>query len=253
MVSLTIAKQRYRKPSFSSSPTLTKLLLALYNSVTLTLSTLTTLTALILPIPFIPTPRLTLLTTLFILSVLVLASGTIAHVSTLRYPQQQTYLQWYTAESTLSIVFANLPFLSSLVVTKAPARIRSTLQWPRSRQGSLADLNALTTMRMVRVNSMASTVPELTSPIDAEQGDGWSGVKRDVDGTAKESGVSGTISPREEVVHGQVGPALPSPSLMRSGTRDGSSVPKTRLSGGLAEMGEVNLQDSGQGWPIYWR
>jgi hypothetical protein len=100
---------------------------------------------------------------------------------------------------------------------------------------------------------MASTVLELTSLVDAEKGDGWSGVGRYGDGTAKESGGSGTISLREGVVHGQVGPALPSPSLTRPATRDGPSVPKMRLSGGLAEMGEVNLQDSRQGWPIYWR
>lgn len=37
------------------------------------------------------------------------------------------------------------------------------------------------------------------------------------------------------------------------GLRRDSEVPKMRLSGGLAEMGELSLHDTRQGWPIYWR
>jgi hypothetical protein len=53
-------------------------------------------------------------------------------------------------------------------------------------------------------------------------------------------------------VDDQEGPALPSPPAVRPETRDGQ-VPKMRLSGGLAEMGELSLHDTTQGWPIYWR
>jgi hypothetical protein len=45
---------------------------------------------------------------------------------------------------------------------------------------------------------------------------------------------------------------VPNPVALRPETRD-SQVPKMRLSGGLAEMGELSLQDTTQGWPIYWR
>jgi hypothetical protein len=190
----------------------------------------------ILPIAFIPTPRRILLFILLLLSTLVLASSAISRISILRHPNQQAYLPWYTAESTLSIVFANLPFLTSLVVTAAPARMRSTLAWPRSRQESLVDVR--TSQPPLRTDSMmTSSSTQCTELVDVEKGEGWSGVER----SAKEDGVvCEATSSTDNTVDG---PALPSQLL----------VPKTRLSGGLAEMGELSLQETGQGWPIYWR
>ena len=121
--------------------------------------------------------------------------------------------------------------------------------WPRSRQGSLADGEVEQTGRVERVGSTASTMTEVASPIDVEKGEGWA---EDGDRRSKDSAVVEGRSPRDSAVSGQSGPALPSSLLMRDGMQD-SSVPKTRLSGGLAEMGELSLQDTTQGWPIYWR
>jgi hypothetical protein len=109
----------------------------------------------------------------------------------------------------------------------------------------------------VRVNSEASTIIEITSPVDPEKAGDWSaGVRAaltDGDRSSKDSDMCEAMSPKDSAAYGQIGPALPSlPPVMRPETRDGL-VPKTRLSGGLAEMGELSLQDTTQGWPIYWR
>lgn len=92
--------------------------------VSITFSTLTTLLVLILPTHFIPTPRLFLLALLTNTGILTLIFGTLARHSILITPESQSYLFYYTSESTLLIVFANLPFLTSLVVSTAPTRIR---------------------------------------------------------------------------------------------------------------------------------
>ncbi|KAF1921600.1 hypothetical protein BDU57DRAFT_413055, partial [Ampelomyces quisqualis] len=112
----------------------------------------------ILPVPFIPTPRRLLLAVLLILSTLVLVTGIVARASILQHSTLPSYLLWYTSESTLSIIFANLPFLTSFVVTAAPARIRhfssqlALPQWPRSTRGSWAynDATARSSPRTMR-------------------------------------------------------------------------------------------------------
>ncbi|UPX14830.1 uncharacterized protein EKO05_0005301 [Ascochyta rabiei] len=123
--------------------------------VSLTLSTLTTFLVLILPTPFIPTPRRFLLAILTATGTLTLVFGIFARCLVLTAPDSRTYLFFYITEPTLLIIFANLPFLASLVVSTAPARIRefgrsiSFLRdggdtplspWPRSRRASVPSL-----------------------------------------------------------------------------------------------------------------
>jgi hypothetical protein len=192
----------------------------------------TTLLTLIIPVPFIPTPRRMLLAILLLLSTLILITGIVARASILANPKARTYLYYYTTESSLGIFFANLPFLMSLVT---PERIRhlssqlSLSQWPRSRRQSWAPIPTRTS----RLGSIATTIG---SPIDPEKTEDWS----------RHSAGSGQQSVNDSE------PSIPSPSVLRPQTSD-SQVPKMRLSGGLAEMGELSLQDTTQGWPIYWQ
>jgi hypothetical protein len=212
----------------------------------------------ILPVPFIPTPRRLLLAILLLLSTLVLITGIAGRASILAYPSQSLYLYFYTTESSLGIFFANLPFLTSLVTPSRIRHLSSQIAWPRSRRGSWAYNDAEIPMppRHPRLNSVATT---LASPIDLEKAEDWNqegrrnengssgNTRRDGDGERlRNSAASDPSSMRESDL------AVPSPSAMRPETRD-SQVPKTRLSGGLAEMGELSLQDTTQGWPIYWR
>lgn len=223
----------------------------------------------LLPVPFIPTPRRLLLAILLLLGTLVLIAGIVSRALILTTPTRTiksspaSYLSWYTTESTLSIIFANLPFLMSLVVTAAPARIRhfSLAQWPRSRRGSLSwDDNAGSRpeLRTMRFNSTATTIAELTVTHNLAKGMQESG-----SGNAGAESTSRPMSPDRiercerrdsgnSILSSDSYLQLPSPSATRPETRD-SQVPKMRLSGGLAEMGELSLQDTRQGWPIYWR
>lgn len=125
--------------------------------VSLTLSTITTTLVLIIPTPFIPTPRHLLLAILTITGILTLIFGVLAKYSILTAPTSQAYLFYYTSEITLLIIFANLPFLASLVVSTTPARIREfgrnislsrdgthmpLSPWPRSARLSVQDTEA---------------------------------------------------------------------------------------------------------------
>ncbi|KAF2825581.1 hypothetical protein CC86DRAFT_259350, partial [Ophiobolus disseminans] len=128
-----------------------------HTALTLAFDIPNTLLIMILPVPFIPTPRRPLLAILLLLSTLVLTTNIISHTTILTATSTPpSYLNYTTATSSLSILFANLPFLTS-VVTAAPARIRqmSLSQWPRSRRGSWE----VQTPRS-RLDSVASTVKE---------------------------------------------------------------------------------------------
>jgi hypothetical protein len=289
----------------------------------------------LLAVPFIPTPRRILLAVLLLLGILVLISGVLSRTSILTHSTSASYLHWTTAESSLSIIFANLPFLTSLVVTAAPARIRqmSFSQWPRSRRQSLELDMAVAPNRSSRFGSMATTISEITSFADVK---GGPESFREVRGSARHSGASSCASspalptppivwdtrglrvwetsPRDSGASGRAispGPhtapiswvneasrvsastainrsanthqsatqsihtpptsapharnsrtsiASPrhsgasseeAPTPVRPGTR-GSMVSRTRLSGGLAEMGDPTPVERTEGWPIYW-
>lgn len=110
----------------------------------------------------------------------------------------------------------------------------------------------------MRFNSTATTIAEVSIGECLEKGVGEGGVgpssplsvtrpggcdRREDGRGSRHSSASGDSDLELE---------LPNPSATRPETRD-SQVPKMRLSGGLAEMGEMSLQDTRQGWPIYWR
>ncbi|KAH7083582.1 hypothetical protein FB567DRAFT_87807 [Paraphoma chrysanthemicola] len=241
---------------FSSNPQCTTF--HAHTALTLSFDVPNTIFIMILPVPFIPTPRRLLLTILLILSTLVLIAGILSRTSVLINPQQPSYLNWYISESTLGIIFANLPFLTSLVVTAAPARIRhfsshlNLSQWPRSRRGSWAFHDAeaaLPPLRTSRLGSNATTVTDLASPVECQKMPAWAmgddSLKQDERPSPRHSATSSQGSSREST------PALPTPPVRRPETRN-SQVPKMRLSGGLAEMGDLTIGDT-QGWPIYWR
>jgi hypothetical protein len=288
-----IHKQPYVIPSCTGRPQLIPTAQCTsyhkHTAVVLSFDVPNTLLIMILPIPFIPTPRRLLLAILLILSTLILITSIISRVSILLHPGRPTYLAWYTTESTLSIIFANLPFLTSLVVTAAPARIRhfsnqlASSQWPRSRRGSW-DNASMPQLRTTRFNSTATTVVELMSPTDLEKGQnvgsprerGWSEGETSRDGAGGEKRVERDAGGelKDALLHAQEAKHAESRDARNSAT-DGhrpvagnctqlsvpvtvhekgeGQVPKTRLSGGLAEMGELSLQDTTQGWPIYWR
>lgn len=227
-----------------------------------------------LPVPFIPTPRRFLLAILLILGTLVFTAGIISRVSILQTPTAPAYLPWYTAESCFSLIFANLPFLTSLVVATAPARIRdfshnlrtsshlALSQWPRSRRGSwncidgsrrgswvttAAPHESLPPLRVSRLDSVGTTttISELPSPVDVEKAPEWSRKYNYIDSPS-------TQSPRQSPRHsGEQSPSIPA-LLSEAESGRASVVPKTRLSGGLAEMGDVSVAGT-EGWPIYWK
>ncbi|KAH7384069.1 hypothetical protein DE146DRAFT_681158 [Phaeosphaeria sp. MPI-PUGE-AT-0046c] len=155
-----------------------------HSALLLALSIPTTLTTMLLPVPFIPTPRRLLLSILLLLGTLVLIASIVSRALILTSHQNSEstnshpmYLSWYTTESTLSIIFANLPFLTSLVVTAAPARMRylssqlALAQLPRSRRESPTwdDINR-PELRTKRFNSTATTIVELTAITHLEKG-----------------------------------------------------------------------------------
>ncbi|KAF2659623.1 hypothetical protein K491DRAFT_590669 [Lophiostoma macrostomum CBS 122681] len=110
-----------------------------HNLVTWIFDLTTTLLIFILVIPFIRTPRKLLLSVLFLLGLIVLTTGIVSRYYILTTPKLPTYLPWYTAEASTSLVFANLPFLSSLVTSSPSNRTRrqrfssvvSLPPWPR--------------------------------------------------------------------------------------------------------------------------
>lgn len=134
----------------------------------LVLSGTTTIVTLILPVPFIPTPRRFLLVSLFLLGIFTLIAGILARTYTLNSPTSSLFLSWSVAETTLLIIFANLPFLSSLITHTAPPRIRqmsshlSLPPWPRS----IKDFSLVHQSRE-RLPSNATTVSFPPSPTRA--------------------------------------------------------------------------------------
>jgi hypothetical protein len=133
---------------------------------------MTTMLIMIIPLPFIPTPRHLLLAILFVLGTLVLISGIISRTMILLGPTDLFYLSLSITESTLSIAFADLPFLTSLVANAAP-RISPHLslsQWPHSRQASWVDNETCTPMRTMTFDSTASTIAEIQSAGELEKG-----------------------------------------------------------------------------------
>ncbi|KAK7192157.1 hypothetical protein PSPO01_01729 [Paraphaeosphaeria sporulosa] len=100
--------------------------------------TTTILLAFVLPIAFIPTPRKALQASLFLLGTCVLGTSILARYYVLVQPRSPMYIHWYTAEVTLMVLFANLPFLSSLFSTAVRARGRSVAlsSWPREYVGA---------------------------------------------------------------------------------------------------------------------
>lgn len=223
-------------------------------AVSLAFSIPNTILIMLLPVPFIPTPRRTLLAILFLIGTLVLASSIASAATILSNPSSPMYLHWTTSESSLSIIFANLPFLTSFVVTAAPARLRTLSthfalnQWPRSRRTSweFSDVESTLPPYRSRAGSSGTVMTELMSTTDVKH---RSGLLENEELTQGTSALA-----REE--QGLQSPVLMPPAMVaRPETRD-SQVPKMRLSGGLAEMGDGDGSVNGngtEGWPIYWR
>jgi len=78
------------------------------------------------------------------------------------HPTTTTYLSLYTAETALLLLFANLPFLSSLANSTTQSRVRhissnlSLSQWPRSYKDTPP-------LRAQRFDSTATTVSAMSS------------------------------------------------------------------------------------------
>lgn len=235
-----------------------------------------------LPVPFIPTPRRLLLAVLFIFGTMVFISGMVSRAAILKDVALPAYLHWYTAESTLSIIFANLPFLTSFFVATAPARLRhfsqnlrsssqlALSQWPRSRRGSwecrdasrrgswTTYSEALPPLRVTRLGSAATTISELSSPVDMEKTPEWSMIgyeiqkgthSRDPSGSTDSRRASAQVSMERDV---EISSSMPPSALAPTPVERLSQVPKMRLSGGLAEMGDISTNNT-EGWPIYWK
>ncbi|KAL5458347.1 hypothetical protein PMIN06_003386 [Paraphaeosphaeria minitans] len=90
------------------------------------------------PIALIPTPRKALQASLFLLGTCVLGASILARYYALVQSRSSMYIHWYTAEVTLMILFANLPFLSSLFSKGGRDRMRSVAlsSWPREYVGA---------------------------------------------------------------------------------------------------------------------
>jgi hypothetical protein len=112
---------------------------------------------------------------------LILTFGILARYSVLRAPNSRAYLVYYASESTLLIIFANLPFLASLVVSTAPARLREFGRnisfsrdgvglplptWPRSRRMSVQSIVA---PPPTRASGMESTTTFMSGIIDRKE------------------------------------------------------------------------------------
>lgn len=153
-----------------------------YAIVSLTFDILTTLFVVILPTPFIPTPRRLLLALLMIVGIMTLIFGILARSYILRAPTSQTHALYYIYEATLLVIFANLPFLASLVVSTTPARIREFSRnisfsrdvmhmplssWPRSSRVSVQDIR----LPPVRVDRWGSTATVMSEALERKD---WS-------------------------------------------------------------------------------
>jgi hypothetical protein len=151
--------------------------------VSLTFDILTTVLVLILPTPFIPTPRHLLLTILMITGIATLIFGILARYYILTAPTSQTHVFYYIYETICLVVFANLPFLTSLVVSTTPERIREfgrnisfscdrvhmpLSPWPRSSRTSVQDIAS----PPMRVERLTSTVTVMSGGIYRKD---WSG------------------------------------------------------------------------------
>lgn len=217
-----------------------------------------TILVMLIPVAFIPTPRRVLLAILLLVGLIILVAGIVSRALILTTPSSLSYLYWTTTESSLSICFANLPFLTSFVTTAAPKRLRhisshlAMSQWPRSRRGSFEMCESgtvLSTVRSSRVGSTATTLVGLPSPVLVKSPSDWAFKGRemqDEEDQRKAYRESSSESSRE-----QHSPLLATPPSMIPQTCE-DEVPKMRLSGGLAEMGQRSPQET-QGWPIYWK
>lgn len=130
-----------------------------------------TVLVLVIPIPLIPTPRRLLLTILMLTGISVLILVILARCYILTAPTTRTYLFHYTYENTLPIVFSNLLFLTSIVVTTTPDRLREfgrdfsfsrkavhmpQSPWPRSRRVSVQCVDP-PSLRLSRLGSSTVT------------------------------------------------------------------------------------------------
>ena len=136
----------------------------------------------------------------------------------------------------------------------APARVRelshglrassnlALSQWPRNRLGSWGD-DVVVPVHVERLDS-ASTV---RSEIVEDKGDEWRVSEREVR-VSPHSSIGAQISTRSQQQEAVAMSSVPTrPSIDRF-----SLVPKTRLLGGLAEMGGISVNNT-EGWPIYWK
>ncbi|KAJ8111491.1 hypothetical protein OPT61_g5927 [Boeremia exigua] len=124
----------------------------------------------------IPTPRRFLLMILMVTGISTLTLGILAQFYILTKPTLRRYTIYCIYETTLLIIFANLPFLTSLVVTTTPARIRefsrnfsvsrdgthmSLPPWPHSRQLSVQNIG-VPSMRSSGMGSAATVTSGVT-------------------------------------------------------------------------------------------
>jgi hypothetical protein len=117
---------------------------------------------------------------LFLVGISILSSGILARSFALSSPTSSTYLHWLIAESFLTILFANLPFLSSICTSTNARSIRkmsgniSLSHWPRSNKNT-SPLQA----QRERLNSTATTIitipPAVALASTAPQTDLWDG------------------------------------------------------------------------------
>lgn len=222
-----------------------------------------------LPVAFIPTPRRLLLAILLILSILVFFAGVRSRALVLLHPASPNYLHWYTSETSLSMIFANLPFLTSLVVATAPSRMRyfshnlrhsgsigALPTWPRSRLGSLNNsefrgweghTEIKSRLDLDRSHYSGKTSPELHSPVDVEKEAQWDAndqVVQEKDVVCRTPSLTHSVNHKktqsnDESSFSASSPlSSPEPAII---ARRKSLLPKMRLSGGLAEMGDISI------------
>ncbi|KAF2703508.1 hypothetical protein K504DRAFT_392309 [Pleomassaria siparia CBS 279.74] len=136
---------------------------------TLALDLTATLAVLLVPVPFIPTPRKFLLAFLLFFGFVTLVIGVLGRYYVISQPASLTYLNWYTAQTAVIILFANLPFLSSLVTKTSASRHRcmsnnlALSQWPVSYKDTPP-------LRAQRLDSTATTVSTMSSSMDTTEG-----------------------------------------------------------------------------------
>lgn len=104
-------------------------------------------------------------------------------------------------------------------------------------------------VHMARVHSNATLMSELNSPTGTDKASHM-GFEDRKWGYTEPSSVRNSASSVGGSMRRDVD-ELPSPSVAPPLERL-SLVPKTRLSGGLAEMGDISRNNT-EGWPIYWQ